>query len=103
MRFAHGNGDDPLYLIGSADWMPRNLDRRVEVLVPVLHPKHQQWLDHVLAFDMADDVVRFELDAEGEWHRRGPSQFALGDGQERLYRWVADQQLRRRTASPVTG
>jgi polyphosphate kinase len=103
MRFAHGNGEEPLFLIGSADWMPRNLDRRVEVLVPVTHPKHQQWLDHVLAFAMADDVVRFELDADGTWHRRGPSQFAMGDGQERLYRWVADQQLRRRTITPVTG
>ena len=38
----------PLYLIGSADLMPRNLDRRVEVLVPVEHPKHQEWLDQVL-------------------------------------------------------
>jgi hypothetical protein len=28
------------------------------------------------------------------WHRRGPEQFASGDAQERLYRWVADRQKR---------
>ncbi|MEO5723287.1 MAG: polyphosphate kinase 1, partial [Ilumatobacteraceae bacterium] len=94
MRFAHGEGEDPLFLIGSADWMPRNLDRRVEVMVPVTHPKHQAWLDQVLEFEFADDVVCFELDSERVWHRRGPSQFTYGDSQERLYRWVVDQQKR---------
>ena len=61
-RFRHGDVDDtPLYLIGSADIMPRNLDRRVEVLVPIEHPKHRDWLDHVLDFLLADDIVRWEL------------------------------------------
>ncbi len=41
-RFAHGAGEnEPLHIIGSADLMERNLDRRVEVLVPVPHPKHR--------------------------------------------------------------
>ena len=84
----------PLYLIGSADWMPRNLDRRVEVLVPVAHPKHQEWLDQVLEFDLADDIVRWEMDADGSWQRRGPEVFADGDAQERFYHWVADRQRR---------
>ena len=96
MRFAHGDGTEPLFLIGSADWMPRNLDRRVEVVVPVLHPKHQRWLEQVFHFALADDAVRWELDADGHWHRHGPSQFILGDSQERLYRFVSEQQLGRR-------
>lgn len=96
--FLHGQHDDtasrPLYLIGSADWMPRNLDRRVEVMVPVTHPKHRAWLDEVFALTFAEDVVRWELDAEGRWHRRGPESFVDGDAQARFYRWVADRQRR---------
>ena len=92
IRFEHGENDAPLFLIGSADWMGRNLDRRIEVMVPVVHPKHRAWLDQVLEFDLADDIVRHELDAEGLWHRRGPADFAKGDAQERLYRWVNERQ-----------
>jgi len=90
-----GDGEDQsLFLIGSADWMPRNLDRRIEVMVPVTHPKHQTWLHAVFEHTWADDVVRWELDAEGLWHRRGPERFDEGDAQERFYRWVAAKQRR---------
>jgi polyphosphate kinase len=91
---AEGSQPKPLYLIGSADWMQRNLDGRVEVLVPVSHPKHQVWLDHVFEFLLDPGTVRWELDSEGAWHRRGPDRFSDGDGQERFYRWVADRQRR---------
>jgi polyphosphate kinase len=99
MWFAHGDqGDDreprSLYLIGSADWMPRNLDRRIEVLVPVTHPKHQSWLDSVFDGTLAGDSVRWELDSDGRWHRRGPDRFSDGDAQDRFYRWVAEKQRR---------
>ena len=87
-------GDGPLFLIGSADWMPRNLDRRVEVMVPVTHPKHQTWLDHVFECMLADDTVRWELDQHGEWHRHGPEWFPDGDAQARFYAWVATKQRR---------
>jgi len=92
VRFEHGDADQPLFLIGSADWMGRNLDGRVEVLVPVTHPKHRDWLDQVFAFDLADDIVRHELDADGVWHRCGPEAFSQGDAQERFSRWVDDRQ-----------
>jgi polyphosphate kinase len=98
--FGHGeqtdteSGPRPLYLIGSADWMERNLDRRIEVLVPVTHPKHRAWLDTVFDMLLADDSVRWELASDGTWHRRGPEHFADGDAQERFYRWVAKTQKR---------
>ena len=97
--FAHGDqGDDreprSLYLIGSADWMPRNLDRRIEVLVPVAHQRHQQWLEQMFEFTLAPDAVRWELDSSGCWHRRGPERFDQGDAQDRFYRWVTERQRR---------
>lgn len=95
IRFAHG-GDDgtPLFVMGSADWMGRNLDGRVEVMVPITHPKHQLWLDKVFELFLDDDVVRWELDAEGEWTRRGSEDFAAGDAQHRFYQWVSHRQRR---------
>lgn len=94
VRFEHGEDDQPLFLIGSADWMERNLDRRVEVLAPVTHAKHRDWLDQVLSFDLADDIVRHELDGNGQWQRRGPAEFGSGDAQQRFYDWVSDRQAR---------
>jgi polyphosphate kinase len=96
--FAHGDdGDRPMYLIGSADLMPRNLDRRVEVLVPIEHPKHREWLDQVLTFDLADDIVRWELQPDDSWLRCGPLDAFEPDAQERMYRWTVErqQQVRR--------
>ena len=46
-RFA--NDGAPEYFIGSSDLRPRNLRRRVELLVPVHDPEHQARLDHILA------------------------------------------------------
>ena len=88
-RFAHG-GDDggPLYLIGSADIMPRNLERRVEVLVPIQHPKHREWLDQVFEFNFSDDVTHWVQGVDGSWTRAGGS----SDAQRDLYRWAADRQ-----------
>ncbi len=99
-RFDHGNDDDgPIFFTGSADLMPRNLDRRVEVLVPIDHPRHRAWLDQVFEFDLADDIVRWELLPDDSWVRRGPPDVFEPDAQERMYRWAfAHQQAARRQA-----
>ena len=92
-RFGHGEVDDqPLYLIGSADLMPRNLDRRVEVLVPIEHPKHREWLDKVFELQLADDIVRWELQPDDTWLRCGPLDAFEPHPQERLYRWAVERQ-----------
>jgi polyphosphate kinase len=102
-RFAHGNvvhGErlpgatgDAVYLIGSADLMPRNLNRRVEVMVPIEHPRHTAALDTALGFALADDVVAWELQADDTWLRMGPLDAFAPHSQERMYRWTAAQQL----------
>jgi polyphosphate kinase len=97
-HFAHGAEDGgPVYLIGSADLMPRNLDRRVEVLVPIEHPKHREWIDQVFEFLLADDIVRWEMQADDSWLRCGPLDAFEPDAQERMNRWTFErqQQIRR--------
>lgn len=59
----------PIYAIGSADMMTRNLDRRVEVLTPVEDPRLAARLGEVLEALLADDVLAWELDADGIWRR----------------------------------
>jgi polyphosphate kinase len=49
--------------------MPRNLDRRVEVVVPVRDPALQERLDEILSASRQDDTMAWQLDAEGSWHR----------------------------------
>jgi polyphosphate kinase len=57
------------YLIGSADWMPRNLDRRVEALTPVEDPALRERLDEILRVTLDDDELAWELDPEGTWSK----------------------------------
>jgi len=64
-----GTGHDAEYLIGSADLMPRNLDRRVEALCPVDSPPLRARLDEILEVNLADDVLSWVLAADGEWHK----------------------------------
>jgi len=67
-RFANGSGEGrPLHLIGSADLMERNLNRRVEVLVPVRDRGHRVRLDTVLEELLADDAPSWSLTADGTW------------------------------------
>ena len=65
-------GADPAeaeYLIGSADLMPRNLDRRVEALTPVTDPRLRARLAELLDANLADDTLAWELSADGTWHK----------------------------------
>jgi polyphosphate kinase len=69
-RFANGAGPgQPHVLIGSPDLMPRNLDRRVEALVPVDEPELQARLDEILEVNLADDTLAWRLGADGAWAR----------------------------------
>jgi polyphosphate kinase len=67
--FCFGQGDRERFLIGSADMMERNLDRRVEALVPVEDASLQDRLRTILEVMLRDDRRAWTLDAEGAWHR----------------------------------
>ncbi len=62
-------GRDRTYLYGSADMMPRNLDRRVEALAPVDDPGLQFRMDEIFDVVFADDTLAWELHPDRTWRR----------------------------------
>ncbi len=70
--FVFANGGDREVYIGSADWMGRNLDRRVETVVPVLDPVLRDVIcDDILDVSLADNVKARILRPDGGYERRG--------------------------------
>jgi polyphosphate kinase len=68
--FYFGNGGDPLYFIGSADWMNRNLSARVEAITPIEEPRLKEQLDHILRVSLADHRQAWDLLPDGRYQRR---------------------------------
>ena len=69
--YFHNDGSDRYY-IGSADWMPRNLDRRVEALVPIEDPAIRQELDSILEICLKDNRQAWEMQPDGTYIERFP-------------------------------
>lgn len=67
-----GNDGAPEYYFGSADWMPRNLNRRVEVVTPVANPLFQRRLQSVLDICLADNRQAWDLHPDGSYTQRTP-------------------------------
>jgi polyphosphate kinase len=103
-RRADGAGDHdgldgtaaPRYFIGSADLMERNLDRRVEVLAPVLDVELRGRLDETLELNLADDASTWELGPTGAWHRV-PSVLGIST-QQRLQELGVERSRKRRSS-----
>ena len=68
--YFHNQGEEESY-IGSADWMPRNLDRRVEAITPVRDPDLAKDLEEILGITLADNCQAWELQSDGSYNKRG--------------------------------
>jgi polyphosphate kinase len=104
--FYFGNGGDPQVYIGSADWMDRNLSRRVEVIWPIEQPDlKQRLIDEVLAISLADNVKARVLLPDGSYRRveRKPDEPAVRS-QERFLDLAATVAARRQlSGDPLAG
>jgi polyphosphate kinase len=76
--WAFGNGGSPEYFIGSADWMERNLDRRVETVVPIEDEVARRQLQGVFDVMLADKRQAWELHADGSWAQSEPESDSIG-------------------------
>jgi polyphosphate kinase len=82
--------DEHVYYIGSADMMPRNLDTRVELLVPIERPELQAEIQDTLDRCEADDTYSWTMAADATWTRRtGNSRSVHNELMERTLAWAA--------------
>ncbi|SUX10487.1 polyphosphate kinase [Campylobacter sputorum subsp. sputorum] len=72
--FKHSN---PEFYISSADWMPRNLERRFELMTPIYEQKHKNTLQEILHIQLRDNVLAYELKEDGEYTQVVPAQNKL--------------------------
>jgi polyphosphate kinase len=72
--FYFENGGQERFLMGSADWMPRNLDRRVEAVVPIEDPNLQRDLQIILDVCLRDNWQAWDMLPDGTYRQRQPDQ-----------------------------
>lgn len=92
--FYFENNGDPEVFMGSADWMPRNFYRRIELAFPVEDPQlKQRLIDEVLRVSLADNIKSRVLREDGLYHRS-----SQGHGQSAVRSQLFFQELARQTA-----
>lgn len=87
--YFHQGGDELVY-ISSADWMPRNLDRRLELMVPVEDAKNRNRLLETLKTYFKDNVKAHQLQPNGKYRRLNRGNKAAFRSQEVLYQLARD-------------
>ncbi|MBE9014117.1 polyphosphate kinase 1, partial [Pseudanabaenaceae cyanobacterium LEGE 13415] len=90
--FYFNNGGESEVYIGSADWMPRNLDRRVEAVVLVEEPSLAQDLQEILGIMLADNRQAWELQPDGKYVQRQPQGGRPEQSSQRIFMEMAQQQ-----------
>ena len=88
--YFHNNGQEEI-LMGSADWMPRNLDRRVEAVVPINDPKLVKDLEEILGIMLADNRHAWDLQPDGRYVQRRPTNGSPEQSSQKIFMEMAQQ------------
>jgi polyphosphate kinase len=85
------NDGNPEYFIGSADWMRRNVEKRMETIVPVMNPSICDELQRILSVYENDNCTAWDMQPDGVYQRRGHGdEEACRAAQETFIRLAAD-------------
>jgi len=89
--YFHNKGEEEIF-IGSADWMRRNLDRRVEAVVPIEDPEIALDLQEILGVLLADNRQAWELQPDGTYIQRRPVEGSPEQSAQKILMEMAQQQ-----------
>lgn len=96
--YIFANGGDKRCFIGSADWMPRNLDNRIEVVTPVYDEKIKEDLERVVDYGLRDTMQGRVVDGTGENRPWTTEDGVAFRSQEELYKYYKEQQIKEKEA-----
>jgi len=99
--FVFRNGGNAEVYLSSADWMPRNLDRRVELMFPVTQEAHKSRVIEALEAAFSDNQKARLLKSDGSYERPGAGRSEPVRAQESLYRRNVEDRERFRAVTPV--
>jgi polyphosphate kinase len=99
--FAFHNGGNTEVYVSSADWMPRNLDRRVELMFPILRSELRDRIIEMLEAQFSDNQKARRLNPDGSYERVSAGRSDPVRVQEHLYRRGIEERERARSVTPV--
>jgi polyphosphate kinase len=93
--FYFENGGDPEILLGSADWMPRNFFRRIEVMFPVEDSRLKSRLtEEIFQIALNDNVKARQLNSDGTYSRLMPAEGEVGVRSQTIFQSLARESAR---------
>src|SRR6185436_757792 len=93
--FYFQNGGAPTFWLASADWMPRNFKRRIEIAFPVLDPQLQAKLKDILELQLVDSVKAWQMEPDGSYARNNNLNGSAFRFQERFYEMLRAEEISR--------
>jgi polyphosphate kinase len=98
--FYFHNGGNPTFWLASADWMPRNFNRRIEIAFPVVEPQLQKKLKDILELQLTDMVKGWWMEPDGNYVRRQNKDIPAVRFQERFYEMLQAEDRSSLTKGP---